>query len=38
MIGLFQENGPCHFVDGSTEPSLNEYSWNSYANSTQILM
>ncbi|KUI53502.1 Carboxypeptidase S1 [Cytospora mali] len=32
MIGLFQEHGPCHFVNGSTEPSLNEYSWNSYAN------
>lgn len=32
MIGLFQENGPCHFVDGSTEPTLNPYSWNSYAN------
>lgn len=28
MIGLFQEHGPCHFVDGSDEPSLNEYSWN----------
>ncbi|KAB2581155.1 Carboxypeptidase S1 [Lasiodiplodia hormozganensis] len=36
MIGLFQENGPCHFVDGSTEPSLNEYSWNSYANMIYI--
>ncbi|KAK7701937.1 hypothetical protein SLS64_010071 [Diaporthe eres] len=32
MIGLFQEHGPCHFVDNSTEPSLNPYSWNSYAN------
>ncbi|CAN8097836.1 unnamed protein product [Discula destructiva] len=32
MIGLFQEHGPCHFVDGSSEPSLNEYSWNNYAN------
>ncbi|KAK7530742.1 putative carboxypeptidase S1 [Phyllosticta citribraziliensis] len=32
MIGLFQENGPCHFVNGSTEPSLNEYSFNEYAN------
>ncbi|GME26731.1 carboxypeptidase s1 [Neofusicoccum parvum] len=36
MIGLFQENGPCHFVDGATEPSLNEYSWNSYANMLYI--
>ncbi|PSR99103.1 carboxypeptidase-like protein S1 [Coniella lustricola] len=32
MIGLFQEHGPCHFVNGSTEPSLNEYSWNNVAN------
>lgn len=32
MIGLFQEHGPCHFVDDATEPSLNEYSWNTYAN------
>lgn len=24
--------GPCHFVDGSSEPSLNEHSWNNYAN------
>ncbi|KAF2087953.1 putative carboxypeptidase S1 [Saccharata proteae CBS 121410] len=32
MIGLFQENGPCHFVNGSSEPSLNEYSFNEYAN------
>lgn len=32
MIGLFQEHGPCHFVNGSDEPSLNPYSWNTYAN------
>ncbi|KAL9013022.1 MAG: hypothetical protein Q9173_002247 [Seirophora scorigena] len=32
MVGLFQENGPCHFVNGETTPSLNEYSWNNYAN------
>ncbi|TVY44203.1 Carboxypeptidase S1 [Lachnellula subtilissima] len=32
MIGLFQENGPCHFVDGSSTPSLNPYSFNEYAN------
>lgn len=32
MIGLFQEHGPCHFVDGSSKPSLNQYSWNTYAN------
>ena len=22
MIGLFQENGPCHFVNGASTPSL----------------
>ena len=32
MIGLFQENGPCHFVNGASTPSLNPYSWNTYAN------
>lgn len=32
MIGLFQENGPCHFVNGASTPSLNPYSFNSYAN------
>lgn len=32
MIGLFQENGPCHFVDNETEPSLNPYSFNEFAN------
>lgn len=32
MIGLFQEHGPCHFVNGETEPSLNEYSWNTVSN------
>jgi carboxypeptidase C (cathepsin A) len=32
MIGLFQENGPCQFYNGSSEPSLNEYSFNTYAN------
>ncbi|KAI0170145.1 putative carboxypeptidase S1 [Pestalotiopsis sp. NC0098] len=32
MIGLFQENGPCHFVDNETEPSINPYSFNEYAN------
>ncbi|KAF4629125.1 hypothetical protein G7Y89_g9024 [Cudoniella acicularis] len=32
MIGLFQELGPCHFVNNSTTPSLNPYSWNEYAN------
>ena len=32
LIGLFQENGPCHFVNGETTPSLNPNSWNEYAN------
>ena len=32
MIGLFQENGPCHFVNGASKPSLNPYSFNSFAN------
>ena len=32
MIGLFQENGPCHFVNGASTPSLNNASWNNYAN------
>lgn len=36
MIGLFQENGPCHFVNGASTPSLNQYSWNSYANMLYI--
>ena len=36
MIGLFQENGPCNFPDGATTPSLNPYSWNSYANMLYI--
>lgn len=32
MIGLFQENGPCHFVNGASTPSLNPYSFNEFAN------
>ncbi len=36
MIGLFQENGPCHFVNGDSTPSLNENSWNNYANMIYI--
>ncbi|KAK8121809.1 carboxypeptidase S1 [Apiospora sp. TS-2023a] len=32
MIGLFQEHGPCQFYKNQTEPSLNPYSWNNYAN------
>lgn len=32
MIGLFQENGPCHFVNGEKKPTLNKYSFNEYAN------
>ncbi|KAJ4231907.1 hypothetical protein NW759_002303 [Fusarium solani] len=36
MVGLFQEHGPCHFVDNKTEPSLNPHSWNEYANMLYI--
>lgn len=36
MIGLFQENGPCHFVNGASTPSLNPNSFNSYANMLYI--
>ncbi len=36
MIGLFQENGPCHFVNGETTPSLNEFSWNTNVNMLYI--
>ncbi|RKF56908.1 Carboxypeptidase S1 [Erysiphe neolycopersici] len=36
MVGLFQENGPCRFENGSSEPTLNPYSWNEYANMLYI--
>ena len=36
MIGLFQENGPCNFVNGASTPSLNPYSFNNYANSKSL--
>jgi carboxypeptidase C (cathepsin A) len=36
MIGLFQENGPCQFYNGSSTPSLNPYSFNNYANMIYI--
>ncbi|KAL8323934.1 hypothetical protein RB597_008792 [Gaeumannomyces tritici] len=32
MIGLFQENGPCHFPDGARQPVVNPNSWNTFAN------
>ena len=32
MIGLFQENGPCQFYNGSSTPSVNPHSWSNYAN------
>lgn len=32
MMGVFQENGPCRFTENDTEPTLNPYSWNEYAN------
>ncbi|KAE8394878.1 Alpha/Beta hydrolase protein [Aspergillus alliaceus] len=36
LIGLFQENGPCHFANGEQTPSLNEHSWNNFANMLYI--
>ena len=27
-----QENGPCHFVNGPSTPTLNPYSFNEYTN------
>ncbi|GAM34978.1 hypothetical protein TCE0_015f02914 [Talaromyces pinophilus] len=36
MIGLFEENGPCHFETGAVEPSLNPNSWNEFANMLYI--
>jgi carboxypeptidase C (cathepsin A) len=36
LIGLFQENGPCQFYDGDNEPSLNNASWNEFANMIYI--
>ncbi|TAQ91182.1 hypothetical protein B7494_g565 [Chlorociboria aeruginascens] len=30
------ENGPCHFVNGASTPSLNPYSFNEYANMLYI--
>ena len=36
MIGLFQENGPCHFVNGASTPSNNTNSFNNYANMLYI--
>jgi len=35
MIGLFQENGPCHVnADGKTT-TLNPFSWNNVSNSAR---
>ena len=36
MVGLFQENGPCIFPNGSTSPVLNPYSFNNHANMLYI--
>jgi carboxypeptidase C (cathepsin A) len=36
MIGLFQENGPCHFVNGDSTPSINPNSFNNVANMLYI--
>lgn len=32
MIGLFQENGPCHVNDDSNSTTLNPFSWNQEVN------
>ncbi|KAI2465142.1 putative carboxypeptidase S1 [Annulohypoxylon bovei var. microspora] len=34
--GLFTQIGPCHFVNNETEPSLNPYAFNNYANMLYI--
>ena len=36
MIGLFQENGSCQFYNGASTPSINKYSFNTYANMLYI--
>ncbi|KAE8352035.1 Alpha/Beta hydrolase protein [Aspergillus coremiiformis] len=36
LAGLFEENGPCHFLNDGQDPSLNEYSWNNFANMLYI--
>jgi carboxypeptidase C (cathepsin A) len=33
MIGLFQENGPCHVAPDGNSTVLNPYSWNNVSNS-----
>ena len=32
ILTFILENGPCHFVNGASTPSLNPYSFNTYAN------
>ena len=36
MVGLFEENGPCHFPTGSSTPVLNPYSFYNNANMLYI--
>lgn len=36
MQSVFRANGPCGFFNGSSEPSLNEFSWNKVANMLYI--
>lgn len=36
MIGLFQENGPCHVNGDSNSTYLNEWSWNEHVNMLYI--
>lgn len=36
MIGVFQENGPCHVTPDGNETFLNPYSWNNVSNMLYI--
>lgn len=36
MIGVFQENGPCHVTLDGNETFLNPYSWNNISNMLYI--
>ena len=36
LAGLFSENGPCTFQNGSSTTTLNPNSWNTYANMLYI--
>ncbi|EIM84650.1 alpha/beta-hydrolase [Stereum hirsutum FP-91666 SS1] len=36
MIGLFQENGPCHILEDGQTTELNPFSWNNISNMIYI--